>query len=455
MINITDKVFSVLLKIFATHYMFLTLHDFLAHFPPLNITKEEFAKRFTVMYSTPQTLHDIFALKPPRAKSKTILKGTNDKRYILRDEIVEYFYEILIRNRYQYLEYFYEAYFEFKNPKTLKWNAPNLLSDKTTPEGNAIISVQKNDASRRIIRNLFYLELLHLTRVTNTVKSKVSFWESFVNMYNKLQLEDRFFAPSSIDLFLREKGTKREELSGVKEINYNNLFYLFQAYQPKASIFNPYAIKWIMENVLGNALGKSPTKIFTPVLSWGSYLVAFMHIPSYQHYVGVDVMPSVCKKVEFLGKWYQGQGAEFKKKRVDIICSPSERLGDDKSFLSTYKEYFDTMIVCPPYYDMEIYHEGEQSTETFRSYNDWLDGYWGETVNVCHKVCAKGGIFAVIANDYQSLDGKSFELTEDLNEITSAYFSHIGTFYLQNRTSPLRAAAKDRTERLFLYKKLF
>jgi len=442
--------------------MFLSLNDFLSHFPPIKITKDEFSKKFTVMYSTPQTLFEIFnfkdkvkvkTLSKPGSKTNTILKGTTDKRYLQRDAIIEYFYEIIVRNRYKYLECFYDAYFTFKNPKTLKWNTPDLLSKDTTPDGDSIISVQKNDASRRIIRNLFYLELLHLTRVTNTVKSKVSFWESFVNMYNKLELEDRFFAPSSIDLFLREKGTKREELSGIKEINYNNLFYLFQAYQPKASIFNPYAIKWIMENVIGGALGKAPSRIFTPVLSWGSYLVAFMHIASYQHYVGVDVMPSVCKKVDFLAKWYQDQGAEFKKKRVDIICSPSEKLGANKEFMGKYSNYFDTMIVCPPYYDMEIYHEGEQSIDTFSSYEEWLHGYWGETVNICHKLCVKNGIFAVIANDYQSLDGKSFELTADLNDITSNYFTHIGTYYLQNRTSPLRAAAKDRTERLFLYRK--
>jgi len=283
----------------------------LDHFPKFEITKEKFTQQFTVMYSCPQTLKQIFSMVPPMGKKgkprKPIIKSTSDKRYINRERVIEYFYEIVVRNRHKYLSLFYQSYFDFKHPNTLKWygkGAPDLMLKNKTLDA-PVISVQKNDASRRMIRNLFYLELLDLTRVSNTVKSRVSFWESLDNLYNKLQLEDRFFAPSSIDLFLRDKGTNREKLSGIKEINYNNLFYLFQAYQPKASIFNPYAIMWTMENILPRGGLGSPVRVFSPVLSWGSYLAAFMHIPTTQHYVGIDVMPSVCKKVKFLGDWYR------------------------------------------------------------------------------------------------------------------------------------------------------
>ena len=294
---------------------------------------------------------------------------------------------------------------------------------------------------------------MHLTQITNTVKSSVSFWQSLINMYNKLQLEDRFFAPSSIDLFLRDKNTKREQLTGIKEINHNNLFYLFQAYQPKASIFNPYAIKWTLENVLAKQLYTSPKTIFTPVLSWASYLMAFMHIKSYKHYVGVDVMPSVCKKAKFLAEWYGKLGPQFKK-QVDIYCQPSETLLSNSDFLDRFTGYFDTIIICPPYYDMEIYHEGDQSINKYKTYKSWLTGYWENTVKLCQIVSSKKCVFAVIANDYQTLDKKTYKLTTDLHNITSKYFSYKGKYYLQNRTSPLRAAAKDRVERLFVYSNL-
>jgi len=432
--------------------MFLTLDQFLAHFPPMDLPKEEFADRFTIMYSKPQSLTQIFNQEIPPGRKTPIIRKSDDKRLVNRDRVIEYFYEILIRNRYKYLELFYNSYFQFKHPSDLKWNTPKLLSHKEGLE-DPVISLQKNDASRRMIRNLYYLELLDLTRITNTVKYRVSFWQSLVNMYNRLELEDRFFAPSSIDLFLRAKGTKREQESGVAEINYHNLFYLFQSYQPKASIFNPYTIKWTLENVIRPHIDGSVERMFTPVLSWSCYLTAFMHLPYYRHYVGVDVMPSVCKKTNFLADWYQSNVLN-RKIQVETYCTPSQNLLQDSQFLQKYADYFDTIMVCPAYFDMEIYHEGEQSIDTFPDYKDWLEGYWGATVELCYRVCRKGGVFAVIGNDYQTLDKKIYPLTTDLhNVVTGSGFQYLEKYWLQNRTSPLRAAGKARTERLFLYKK--
>lgn len=428
--------------------MFLTLNGFLQHFPLMELSKDEFIKRFTVMYATPQTLQQIFN-REPNNRGKAIIKTLDDKRYVNREELIEYFYEIIIRNRHKYLTFFYQAYFEFKDPRKMNWKNIDLILDANI-DGHTIISLQKNDDSRHIVRNIFYLELLDLTKVTNTVKSRVSFWRSLENMYNKLELEDRFFAPSSIDLFLRAKGTKKEALSGQKEINYNNLFYLFQAYQPKASIFNPYSIKWIMDNIFPKyTKGSKELRICTPVMSWASYLIAFMHSDKYQEYFGIDVMPSVCDKCEQLAEWYQKLSDQ--KKKTTIRCQASETLLTDTKFMSQYKEYFDVTLICPPYFDMEIYHEGPQSTDLYPNYDEWLQSYWHNTVKVMKHITKKGGLLAVIANDYQTLDGDSYPLTTDLHKITSKYFTLIEMFYLQNRTSPLRVNAKDRTERLFLY----
>lgn len=423
----------------------MTLDDFLAYFPPVDITKEEFIKQFTVTYSKPLTFENVFSLTPINGR-KPIIKKKEDIRYVNKDKIIEYFYEIVIRNREKYLTCFYNAYFKFKDPLKLNWT--KNIEKGSTPEGVRIISLQQNDASRRIVRQLFPLELLDQTKVTNTVKAKVSFWQSLDNMYNNLLLEDRMFAPSSIALFLKEKGTQREKRSGIIEINYNNLFYLFQAYQPKASIFNPYSIYYILKNIL--PAGK---KLLTPVLSWGSYMISFMH-SDYDHYVGIDVMKSVCDKNEFLADWYRDYDKRFSKKKTEIINSASEDLLNDQAYLKKYTEFFDTIVVCPPYYDMEIYYEGKQSIQTFPTYEKWLQGYWGQTIEMCYKVMKPGGTLAVIANDYFTLKKKHYPLTADLDKITQeAGFDFDEMIYLQNRTSPLRVNAKDRTERLFIYTK--
>ena len=427
--------------------MFLSVEQFLSYFDHLMMSKEEFVKKFIIKYKKPKSLHEIF--QEAGKKGAIIKNPETDIRFLQKDELVEYFYEILIRNREKYLRFYYEAYWDFVDPRKLKWSGVDLDIKDEIKEmqyrgtNEATISVQKNDASRRIIRNLFNEELLDLTKVTNTVKSNVSFWKSFLNMYNLLELEDRFFAPSSIGLFLRAKRSKKQDPG----INYNNLFYLFQAYQPKASIFNPYALCWILNNKIAS---KPASTLFTPVLSWGSYLVAMMHSPHYKHYVGVDVMPSVCKKTQFLADYYHSFGKEFSQKKVDIYCSPSEDLLHTE-FPNKYREYFDTILVCPPYFNMEIYHEGEQSIDRYPNYQDWLVNYWGATVELCAKVIKPSGYFGVIANDYNTLDKKEYLLTQDLHGITSKLFELKQTFYLMNRTSPLRMAKKTRTERLFIY----
>jgi|694.fasta_scaffold01635_29 hypothetical protein len=426
-------------------YMFLTLEKFLSYFPKKNITKEEFSNKLKIMYKTSYTLDELFSLK-----HKTVIKDKTDIRYIRRNEIIDYFYDIIIDNRHKYLSLWYNSHFKFINPKDLKWD--NISLELKSPTNERIISTQKNDNSKHMIRSLFYLELFDYTKITNTVKNHVSFWNSLLNMYNKLELEDRFFAKSSIELLLKDKNTLREKSSGIKERNYNILFYLYQQYQPKASIFNPYTIKYILTDIilpLSGSQNKKDMKLLSPVLSWGSYLPAFMHSDNYSHYVGIDVMKSVCDKVKKFGIWYNNELNTNKK--IDIVCSPSEKLNNTK-FTTKYNNYFDTIIICPPYYDMEIYHEGPQSIKSYKSYDEWLEKYWGGTIELCHKVSKTNTIFAVIANNYFSLDKKMFPLVQDFHKITSKYFTLIDTIYLQNRTSPLRVNNKDRMERLLIYK---
>ena len=421
--------------------MFLTLDKFLSYFPNIIISKSRFTRTFKIMYKTPITLHELFSLK-----YNSVIKDKNDRRYINRQLIIDYFYDIIVINRHKYLSLWHAAYFGTKKIMDYKWEGIDLHMPGSI-DSYEIISTQKNDGSKHMIRSLFYMELLHYTKISNSVKSHVSFWESLINMYNKLELEDRFFCASSIDLMLRSKDTKREAMSGIPEPNYNAMFYLYQQYQPKASIFNCYTIKWMLEEIFPMT-NNNPKTLYSPVLSWGSYIPAFMHIPSYEHYVGVDVMKSVCDKIKLFGEYYINELGTNNKK-IDIINSASEKL--PLSFIKKYKNYFDTIIVCPPYYDMEIYHEGDQSINNYTSYEEWLTGYWENTVKICASIAKKGCVMGVIINDYYNLKGVHYPLTKDFDRIMRKYFKFITIYYLQNRVSPLRVNNKDRLERLFLY----
>jgi len=457
--------------------MFLSLTKYLENFPVIDITREEFIKKFSVTYAHNPTLHDLFTIK-------SVIKTSDDMRYIRREDIIDYFYDVIVINRHTYLTEFYKSYFELPDFYDLKWDNVNILTHQEVDfendqflsiwtnycenmdnlniqsqmltQFNTLInqplsglSLQKNDKSRKIIRNLNYLDILHYTRVTNTCKSKTSFWQTLLNVYNEFKLEDRFFAPSSIGLFLREKKNG--------EINFNNFFYLFQQYQPKASILNPYTINWVLKNIF------SGTKLFTPVLSWTSYLCAFMH-SDWIHYVGVDVMQSVCDRCQFLFNYYQDELKptltshteinRLNQKKMDLYCQPSESLLYDEKFLVKYRDYFDAVLMCPPYFNMEIYPSGAQSIESYPTYEEWLSHYWEDTVALCYIILNKGKRFGFIVNNYVSLKKEEYPLIQDLNMIVLKYFKLIGVYNLLNRVSPLRMNKKNRTEMLFIYEKI-
>lgn len=469
----------------------LTLEKFLNHFRYIeingekydinNITKDFMVKNLIVTYKKNPTLKDIFEFK-------SVIKSDTDMRYLRKNEIIDYYYDVLILNRFKYLESFYYSYFYFEDPYTMKWDNVNiwkrkgkniiveknneisefsnsdefidahekylndnddelllskfnkLLNDKVNLNA---ISMQMNDNSRRIVRNLNYLDLLDTTIVTNTCKSNKSFWESLTDVYNKFILADRFFAPSSIDQCLKKKNND--------ETNYNLFFYLFQQYQPKASILNPFTINWFLKNFLK---GK---KFFTPVLSWCSYMCAFLH-SEYDEYVGVDVIKDVCIRTEFLFNYYKEKYSSkypyLLKKKIDIYCQPSETLYKNNKFMKNYSNYFDTIMLCPPYFDMEIYQDGDQSTKLYPSYKEWLEKYWEQTIILCKSTLNKEGKLSFIVNDYYSLSGIYYPLINDLNLIVLKYFRFDNCYELINRGSPLRMNHKERTEMLFIYSHL-
>lgn len=422
---------------------FLSEEKFLKYFDEIkNLPKnpDQLAHRLKVMYVEPQTLDEILTMTP-NSKGRQIIKSTDDKRYKWAEKIKHYFFDILCTNRFKYLALFYRAY--FKVPENL--TPPFTIHDDIILQPNTL-SLQRHDASRRVIRNLFHLELLDETTITNSVKSGVPFWRSLTNLYNNFTLEDRFFATSSIEQCLQPK-------SPTQPINYNTLFYLFQAFQPKASILNPYLIWWVWNKpLLPSSPSPPPKKIFTPVMSWGSYLLAFLQSSpeNFSEYVGIDVMPSVIKKCRKMAH------ALDEKRMPTLFLCPSEKIAQRYPAAfgqkGKYKNYFDICIICPPYFNMEIYPDGDQSTTLYPTYELWLEQYWRPTAALMFHTTTKTSQTFLIINDYTSLDGQHYPLTRDLTKIMcEEKFKHHDTYYLANRVSPLRVNKKDRLERMLVF----
>ena len=443
--------------------MFLTKEKFIKLFPcqpDPNTTERELAKQVIVTYKNNPNLLDVIEKKFTKKEVKQILT---------------YYHKLLITERDHALGSFFEAYFKitktdslkknvdlwvdkrkpitFKKSKNVKDKVSKLLSDKSN---FPVVSIQKNDTTRRIIRNLNWDHILHFTQIMNTVKSHVSFWQTLENAFCKYIIEDRLLAPSSVKLYINQKSKKSE---------FNTFFYLIQQYQPKASIINPYFIVWSLKEFFNNINNpasqglinakqglinaKQGAALFTPTLSWCSPLLSFC-FSDWKKYVGIDVIPEVCKRCEFLFDTY-GQDDQS----IDIYCKPSESFINNKAFLEKYTNYFDAIIFSPPYYMMELYKDSDktQSTTKYPDYKIWLKDYLEVTIQLCHKVLKSKKRIGILINNYNDLKGKEYHLIEDSIAIVLKYFKMVNMIKLVNRTSPLRMNKKTRTEFLILFEK--
>ena len=120
---------------------------------------------------------------------------------------------------------------------------------------------------------------------------------------------------------------------------------------------------------------------------------------------------------------------EYPRIRTEIFCAPSEGLLANPAF--KYENYFDTVFFSPPYYELELYPGKNQSTTVYKTYEEWLEGYWHGTVRLCHRVLKRGGKMCYIL----SSGGGNHEadILKDMNDITKQWFKWNATMPMWNK----------------------
>jgi hypothetical protein len=214
---------------------------------------------------------------------------------------------------------------------------------------------------------------------------------------------------------------------------------VFSSYYFRASIMNPYLVYSLNKSLLHG------TRIFTPTLGWTSYCYGFLDCEEVVEYVGTDVIPSVCSKTNDFAT------TRYPTRKIDIYCQPSEGLARSKSFINKYRNHFDVVFFSPPYYRLELYKGKDQSTNKYKTYEEWLDGYWEETIKLCHTVLQKGGKLCYILSGYGSENTKEqYDLIKDMNIITKKYFQLKSTQPMYNKNVHV-TEHKEPSEKIMLF----
>lgn len=412
------------------------LKDIRAHQHPFGYSNDlvKFAKKAVIQYKKPITMYDFIQEA-----------DADDKRLKNTREWVQFYHDVLVTNRIEVLTRFYNSYLHTDEMETL-FEEPLFkesveeLSKSLLNESEKTIYIQRKDRLKRLLRNLYAKEMLNDTTITNSIPGKPNFWQSLSNFFQG-KIDDRLFAPSSISLYLRDNTLQTP-------------IYLLQQYQSKASIVNPAVLYLLLQTKLNHNVKHK--KLFSPELSWSSYLLTFLASGEDWHeYIGVDVMDSVIQKSQSMYELFREKNPRSKK-IVNLIQTPSESVLKDKGFLTKYTRDIDTVLYCPPYFDMEIYPDesGNQSIDKYPTYEKWLEGYFYPTLKLCITVLkSKGTMCVMLGNYHKKLSGEIYDLVGDFENFMNRQknIKRTGMYFLKNRLSPLKNNDKLRGEILFIY----
>ena len=307
------------------------------------------------------------------------------KEYMIRRNIDKEKIQLLfenIKNRNEYLTRFYNLSLKVQ---------PEFLHIHDAPMKNKHMNNNESINYKNIIRNMHYKGILKDTQ--SGIEGVPTYIDVIRDLYLHSIIDYKILTPSALHY--------------IKE---GRLGSVFSSFYFRASIMNPYLVYSLNKSLLRG------TRIFTPTLGWTSYCYGFLECPEVLEYVGTDVIVDVCKKTQDFAQSYSG-------KTTKIFCEPSENLAKSALFRKKYREHFDVVFFSPPYYRLELYKGENQSTEKYKTYEQWLAGYWEETIKLCHHVLEKGGRLCYILSGYGSDNTKEkYDLLSDMNAITKKHF---------------------------------
>jgi len=202
------------------------------------------------------------------------------------------------------------------------------------------------------------------------------------------------------------------------EDNYNQVWVDFMIGCNRASIFNPATYRGIVDELFEGET------LFAPCMGWNAYQIGF-YSSKFRHLIATDVIPEVVENGRQLHEeWikYSNRGIwEMDTKTVDLYLCPSEQLDARHEFVKQYADSVDAVLFSPPYYDLEIYPGEEQSLTNFPNYQDWLEGYWNETVKIATQVLRPGGRFAFVISDYRNKDQQEVAISQDMRQVVQRH----------------------------------
>lgn len=322
------------------------------------------------LFITTNISYDIFISKAKVKSSNNKIDSLKDiiKKKKLKQTFLKKLYKLVVTDKNVYLTNLYNRSLKVKELKEMP----------------ICINNNKFNEYKSQVRNLYYRDIL---LETNTIQPNIRpFLEVALDLFKNQIIDYKLLTPSVMKLL--EKGSLSNVLSG--------LYF-------RSSIMNP-VVPYSLSTFY-----KESFNVLTPTLGWSSYLLGMLNNEHLNKYVGIDVIPKVCSNTTKIASKHNVDH--------DIYCKPSEDLYLDKKFMKKYKEYFDFIFFSPPYYQLELYKGKNQSTERYKTYEEWLEKYWKQTIKLCYETLKNNNLMIYIISGYT--EKKSYiNLEKDMNNIS-------------------------------------
>lgn len=146
-------------------------------------------------------------------------------------------------------------------------------------------------------------------------------------------------------------------------------------------------------------------------------------------YIGVDISPA---QIEHdVRKWN-----EIKGRYSDIAGSPTYLFGDARNAY-TEKDSVDMILMCPPYYNLEIYTNNPHDLSNAPTYNSFLSSF-ACIVKMCYNVLKDNSFAAVVVEEIRDKNGIMYGFVPDvIKTFMDCGFLYYNEMILENRVVSL------------------
>lgn len=325
------------------------------------------------------------------------IEERNDWRTQSRQLFYDNLYKICVTEREETLRRWFEAHLQIHD-----LDEHMNFSLNTDIIENGVFLGRKQNKSR-IVKNINF-EKIFATKKYND-NDNMPILKSLDEMFNDFVINSNLIIPN---------GFKK-----VLEYNLADIFAIMRGTRHRASIFNPYTYGWLLQNYFEGS------KVISGTAGWNAYQIGF-HQSDWTEFTCIDVIESVIENSSKIADYYSKSNKLFSEdKIVNAHCCPSERIDLDE------KGYYDLCLFSPPYYNLEVYETDNpnQSIKSYPKYEDWLEGYWNETVRNLEKTIKPGGTFSFVISNYKNIfgsqDNESYDeltISQDMLKIASRHF---------------------------------